>query len=362
MFHTIVTGVDGSEGGRDALRLAAELAAADGARIIAVGAFPAFHRPALTAAPAVKVERDRTQAMLDRELAELGIAASTHVVADASPGRALHLVAEREDADLIVVGSTRRGVIGRVLVGDDALGTLHGAHVPVAVAPRGYAGRGSGPRSRIGVGFDDREESRQALELAAALARAWHAELHLLSVIDSPQAMMAEAGYSMDWADDLKAKREERLRAVIDRIGGEAHGHVVIGTPVEELVALSERVGLVVVGSRAWGPLRRVLVGSTAAGVMRRAACPVIVLPRGAAAAPARRRAGGGRVVAQRLTAGSVSQARRRGAGGRRRRRQTARRLVRVALHLRAIAALPMNACRFVGLRNDVSTKPPTAR
>jgi nucleotide-binding universal stress UspA family protein len=97
--------------------------------------------------------------------------------------------------------------------------------------------------------------------------------------------MMAEAGYSTDWAHDLKAEREERLRRITDRIEGAAYGHAVVGTPVEELVALSERVGLVVVGSRAWGPLRRVLVGSTAAGLTRRAACPVIVLPRGAVAA-----------------------------------------------------------------------------
>ena len=133
MFKTIVTGVDGREGGRDALRLAAELAGISDGEIIAVGAFPYFHRPSLAAAPAVQVQREQTQQMLDRELADVGITASTHVVADASPARALHLVAEREGADLIVVGSTRRGVMGRVLVGDDALGALHGSRVPVAV-------------------------------------------------------------------------------------------------------------------------------------------------------------------------------------------------------------------------------------
>lgn len=282
MFKTIVTGVDGKDGGRDALRLAAQLARTGGGEVIAVGAFPYFHRPSLAAAPAVQVQRDEAQAMLDRELAAVGIRARTHVVADASPARALHLVAEREAADLIVVGSTRRGVMGRVLVGDDALGALHGANVPVAVAPRGFAGGDDAPRS-IGVGFDGGEESRQALRLAAELARALDAELRLLSVVDSPAAMAAETGYSMDWANELRAHRQERLRQVIDELDVRGHGEAVIGSAVEELTDLSKRVGLLVVGSRAWGPVRRVLVGSTAAGLMRHAACPLIVLPRGAA-------------------------------------------------------------------------------
>ena len=200
--------------------------------------------------------------MLDRELADVGITASTHVVADASPARALHLVAEREGADLIVVGSTRRGVMGRVLVGDDVLGALHGSRrVPVAVAPRGFAGNDGAPR-RIGVGFDDGEESRQALELAAELAGALEAELHLLSVVDSPAAMAAETGYSMDWVNEVRAHREQTMRRVIDETDAEAHGEAVIGSPVGALTELSKRVGFLVVGSRALGtgppPARRV--------------------------------------------------------------------------------------------------------
>jgi hypothetical protein len=38
-----------------------------------------------------------------------------------------------------------------------------------------------------------------------------------------------------------------------------------------------------VVGSRGWGPVRRILLGSTSARLMREAHCPVLVLPRGAA-------------------------------------------------------------------------------
>jgi nucleotide-binding universal stress UspA family protein len=60
--------------------------------------------------------------------------------------------------------------------------------------------------------------------------------------------------------------------------------------PADQLVDLSERVDLLVLGSRAWGPVRRIVLGSVSAGLTREAHCPVLVLPRGdgAPASPAR--------------------------------------------------------------------------
>ena len=69
----------------------------------------------------------------------------------------------------------------------------------------------------------------------------------------------------------------------IEDLAVEVSGDVAVGTAVDELVELSRTVDLLVVGSRAWGPVRRTLIGSTAAKLMRRAHCPVLVLPRGAA-------------------------------------------------------------------------------
>jgi universal stress protein family protein len=52
---------------------------------------------------------------------------------------------------------------------------------------------------------------------------------------------------------------------------------------VDQLVELSATVDLLVLGSRAWGPVRRTVIGSTAAHLMRKSHCPLLVLPRGAA-------------------------------------------------------------------------------
>ena len=197
VFTTIVVGVDGRQGGRDALRLAAQLAEAGGGELVAVRVFPYQHRPALAGSPAVEEERESTQVALDRELADMGMStARTQVVADTSPSRALHRMAERERADVLVVGSAHRGAVGRVLGGDVALGSLHGSPCPVAVAPRAMADRAATPLSRIGVGFDGTQESRQALALAVALAKTARAHLQLLCAATAAIPLFAEAAYA----------------------------------------------------------------------------------------------------------------------------------------------------------------------
>src|SRR5690349_18092731 len=133
VFRTIVVGVDGRQGGRDALRLAEQLADAGGGELVAVRVFSYQHRPALAGSPAVEEERESARVALERELADMGTTVRTHVVGDTSPARALHRMAERERADVLVVGSAHRGAIGRVVVGDVALGSLHGSPCPVAI-------------------------------------------------------------------------------------------------------------------------------------------------------------------------------------------------------------------------------------
>jgi nucleotide-binding universal stress UspA family protein len=181
------------------------------------------------------------------------------------------------------VGSTHHGRVGRVLAGDDAVATVHGAPCPVAVAPRGFAGAEWGAATRIGVGFDGGAEARQALDLAADLARACGATLAVRSVAESPIADADASAYDHDWLTRAKGAAERELREALADVNVEVDGTVVAGLPVRELVALSGEVDLLVVGSRAWGPVRRILMGSTAAHLMRESECPVLVLPRGAA-------------------------------------------------------------------------------
>jgi nucleotide-binding universal stress UspA family protein len=105
----------------------------------------------------------------------------------------------------------------------------------------------------------------------------------VVSVVGSPVAE-ADAGlYDPEWIELATASAEDELDAALRGVDVEIGGRVVTGRTVDELADLSAHVDLLVVGSRGWGPVRRILVGSTAAHLMREAHCPVIVLPRGAA-------------------------------------------------------------------------------
>ena len=69
--------------------------------------------------------------------------------------------AERERADVIVLGSTHREGLGRVLPGSVGERLLHGgAPCAVIVAPSGFADREQLEIETIGVGYDGRSESR----------------------------------------------------------------------------------------------------------------------------------------------------------------------------------------------------------
>jgi nucleotide-binding universal stress UspA family protein len=284
MFKTIVVGVDGRDGGRDALSLAARLALVAGGELVAVRAVPIDYYASRAGAPqyVAAVEQD-LRAALEADLERAGLKARTRIVGDTSPARALHRVAEEDGADVIVVGSTHHGRAGRVFAGDDAVGTLHGSPCAVAVAPRGLASREWKPVERIGVGYDGAPEAGQAFALAIALARDCGASLRVRSVVATPVPYADFTAYDDDWTDRALAVAKAELAELVADVDVETAAEATIGTPVDKLVALSAEVDLLVLGSRAWDPVRRIVMGSAAACLTREAHCPVLVLPRGAA-------------------------------------------------------------------------------
>ena len=61
-------------------------------------------------------------------------------------------LAADHDADLVVVGSSSPGLLGRVALGSVTDRLVHTAAVPVAIAPRGYPMR-SGPIDRLTASY-----------------------------------------------------------------------------------------------------------------------------------------------------------------------------------------------------------------
>jgi nucleotide-binding universal stress UspA family protein len=265
MLGTIVVGVDSSEESRDAIALARLVAGAAGGSLLLVHAYPYDLLPlegTVTEVQVIEDLRDEAAAFTAELRDTLAPGAATKVLPDTSPGRALHDVCEQVEAGLLVLGSHRRSASGRAAAGGTAKAALHHAPCPVLVAPRGVAATGRLTVKAIGVGFDGSPEARQALELGREVGEATGGEIVLLTAV---------AG-----GDDTAAARERMAEA-----GGGLPVEVLEGKAADALIARSERLDLLVLGSRGWGPVRRLLLGSTSERVVRDAGCAVLVVPRG---------------------------------------------------------------------------------
>jgi nucleotide-binding universal stress UspA family protein len=228
---------------------------------------------------------------LDHLAAELrrdGIQVECRALPNYSAARALHEAAEEFGAGLVVVGSTDRGTIGRVLPGSTAERLMHGAPCPVAVIPCGWS-RGGGLKT-LGVAYVDTPEGHRALEEAVALARRAGAKVRVLHAA-KPRGMggtygggdaMTHATTYEELASAVRARAERAVDDVAAESGVEIEPDVSVGDAAEFLVAASENVDLLVCGSRGYGPARAVLLGGVSRRVASEAHCPVIVLARGA--------------------------------------------------------------------------------
>lgn len=285
MFKTIVTGSDGQRG-RGAASLAYVIAHATGARLLLVGVgyglpLPLFETDAQM--------HDALEQGLRGVRDELAPDALTQVAVDISPAHALRRIAKSEHADLVVVGSRHRGQLQRLTSRDSAMQVLHGAPCAVAVAPDHLPVCRS--LTEIGVGLDASPESAVALTLALELARLSGANVRLLAVASEVYAGSANIFAGASYADSYPEIIDARLhsaRSAIDRAleqcaGVPGSGDVQLGDAATELTALSADCDLLVLGSRHWGPVRRLALGSTSEQVIRHAACPVLVPPRSAA-------------------------------------------------------------------------------
>jgi nucleotide-binding universal stress UspA family protein len=237
--------------------------------------------------------RPEAEAALRELLAELdasGVGVETRAVRGTSAPSALSEVAEQERAALLVVGSTDRGTVGRVLPGSTAERLMHGASCPVAVVPHEWTENG-GLRT-IGVAYVDTDEGGAALRGAHALARRAAAALRVLTVARIGIGAHAETsapgpgrpGKGFGTVEgEHRSRAEASVRTMVSQLGGDVPIEVdaFLDDPADVLIRVSEHLDLLVCGSRGYGPLRAVLLGGVTRRVSAAARCPVLVLPRG---------------------------------------------------------------------------------
>ncbi len=296
MFKNVVVGVDGAANGYDAIALGTRLTEPDG-RLTLVHVHGGELNPSHALVPGyLEAERDASMKLLrqGRDAAQRG-AELVSVVA-MSVGRALHVQAEEGEADLIVVGSCERGLIGRTVLGDDTRAALMGAPCAVAIASSGYAEHPV-PFANVGVAYDESPESDAALALAREIAAPTRATVRALEVLALPS--YPYTGLAVMAGADLDVVLGEANDRLAELPGVDARA--VFGLAGEALASFSEQVDILVTGSRGYGPARRLMFGSTTRYLERHSRCSLLVLPRGVrpAHAPTRAGAGDDRLVAQ---------------------------------------------------------------
>jgi nucleotide-binding universal stress UspA family protein len=135
--------------------------------------------------------------------------------------------------------------------------------------------------TRILLATDGSKEAALVARAAVDLGDKTGSELHVVHVV--PFVPMPFA-----YTETEPAQREQEARKLLDEQvekieasgGTEAQAHLRMGKEAEEIVTLGEEIeaGLIVVGSRGLGGMRRVLMGSVSDSVVQHAHWPVLVV------------------------------------------------------------------------------------
>jgi nucleotide-binding universal stress UspA family protein len=140
--------------------------------------------------------------------------------------------------------------------------------------------------TRILLATDGSGEAELATRTAIDLADGTGSELHVVHVGRLPNFLTngpGTIGYDRRLYEKLEEESLEVLRKLTWRVkvagGTVAETHLRIGGAAEEIVDLAEELGagLIVMGSRGRGGIRRALMGSVSDSVVQHAHCPVLI-------------------------------------------------------------------------------------
>jgi nucleotide-binding universal stress UspA family protein len=290
---TIIAGFSSSRQGRAPLHLAAQISRCTGDKIIATAI---VERPGPPKADPIEDEyfqhvTSQASRSLERVVGQLpgDLDMTVLVHQSTSIPTGLTELAAEHNADLVVVGSSSSGLLGRVALGSVTERLVHTAAVPVAIAPRGYP-MSPGPISRLTAAYGGAADAVGLIATSAELAKRWSVRLRIASFTVRPVAAFAggiepsvEDLVVQQWSrrtfdDIVKQLNDVRSRIAIPDVD------VVVGTGYEWREAVEdvpwETGDMLLLGSGAAGQVAQVFLGSAASKILRHAPVPVMIVPR----------------------------------------------------------------------------------
>jgi len=289
----ILLATDGSETADIAAKSATTLAQSTNSELHVVHVGPGLPLYELPDYPArfedvVRAQREAAQRLLDEQVRKIeGLGATVeeaHLEMDGRPDTAIVDLGEKLGVGLVVVGSRGLGGLRRALMGSVSSSVVHHAHCPIMVV----RGEPLDFPTRILLGTDGSEDARLAANTALELSKRLDSELHAVYVEPMPKRHTEPMRFAVDLPPEVvesveqeaKTKLEKHVEKMREEGGEVKQGHARVGLPAAEIVALAEELGagLVVVGSRGLGGIRRALVRSVSDSVVRHAHCPVLIV------------------------------------------------------------------------------------
>lgn len=277
----LIVGYQATPSGADGIALGATLARSLQASLDICLVLPQ-ERPVPSKAPVEAayddILIDRATAWLDEALTLVpdDVQARAHLLFDESFAQGLLDAVREFDAYMIVVGAAGDGLLGRHSIGTVTSDLLHVAHVPLALAPRGY--RHSPPQRirEITCAIGNRPGAAELVEAATDLSVTAELPLRLLSLVSAEeQSTRGQSGL---------AKAEEVLRTVQAELpaGSDVQLRVAEGSGIEKAASsLDWHDGdVLMVGSSRLAQPHRLFLGSVAAKMLRVVPVPMIVVPR----------------------------------------------------------------------------------
>jgi len=143
--------------------------------------------------------------------------------------------------------------------------------------------------TKIILATDASEDAQKAAQIATDIANNSGSELHVLHVGNTKdfhiapgaeQTFAPRSGSYGEIRENAEKTLDEAVRQVEETGGTVAQAHLRMGDPDDEILRFCEEqgdVGLLVMGSRGLGPIKRRLMGSVSESVVRHAHCPVLV-------------------------------------------------------------------------------------
>lgn len=293
-YRTILIPLDGSEEAKLALKFARFIPCQ---RIRLLKVEPNFQ--VLAPGPLSEFRPDWKEIRTQQVEAELAAIAQEHLPGGIETelavryGDAAYVIVDEPDADLIIMTTHGRGAAGRALFGSTADHVIRNARVPTLLVRVGSKPVPPVQPKRIVVSLSGDPLGEGALPEAVRLAKILRLPLHLIRVVNVDW-VLREIGIERqsDSAADIEEttfitarstaehEAEAYLASIAKRIESEGvtvSTEVRTGTPVFEILDALTPSDIVVMTTRGYGGLRRIIMGSVAERLVREAPSPIMI-------------------------------------------------------------------------------------